>query len=184
MAIGGNRFVAFNKRTGDVVWWGSTGIRVSDTYSSTPVVAVINGERLLISGGFAGVYAFKVRTGEMVWGYEICREAVNLTPVVDGNLVYIGHGEENDNDTQGSVVCLDASQVENGKPKLVWHVDGIKAKFASPIVHDGKRLHLQRRGRPLLPGRQDRRPECGPTTTARKPKARRCWPTAKSTLRR
>ncbi len=138
MAIGGNRFLALDKRTGEVVWWGSTGIRVSDTYSSTPVVAVINGERLLISGGFAGVYAFKVRTGELAWGYEICREAVNLTPVVDGNLVYIGHGEENDNNTQGSVVCLDASQVENGKPKLVWRVDGIKAKYASPVVHDGK----------------------------------------------
>ena len=138
LAIGGNRWVAFNKRTGDVVWWGGTGIRVSDTYASSPVVAVVNGERLLISGGFAGVYAFKVRTGEKAWGYEICHEAVNLTPVVDGNLVYIGHGEENENNTQGSVYCLDASQVEKGKPKLVWRVDGIKAKFASPVVHDGK----------------------------------------------
>jgi outer membrane protein assembly factor BamB len=138
LAIGGNRWVAFNKRTGDVVWWGSTGIRVSDTYASSPVVAVINGERLLISGGFAGVYAFKIRTGELAWGYEICHEAVNLTPVVDGTLVYIGHGEENPDGTQGSVVCLDASQVKDGKPKLVWRVDGIKAKFASPVVHDGR----------------------------------------------
>ena len=40
-------------------------------------MAVINGERLLISGGVGGVYAFKVRTGEMVWSYEICHEAVN-----------------------------------------------------------------------------------------------------------
>ncbi|HVS34224.1 MAG TPA: PQQ-binding-like beta-propeller repeat protein, partial [Gemmataceae bacterium] len=138
MAIGGNRFVAFNKRTGDVVWWGGTGIRVTDTYASSPVVAVINGERLLVTGGFAGVYAFKIRTGELAWGYEICHEAVNLTPVVDGNLVYIGHGEENPDGTQGGVYCLDASQVKDGKPKLVWHVDGIKAKFASPVVHDGR----------------------------------------------
>ena len=29
-------------------------------------------ERLLISGGFAGVYAFKVRTGEKVWSYRLC----------------------------------------------------------------------------------------------------------------
>jgi outer membrane protein assembly factor BamB len=139
MAIGGNRFVAFDKKTGDVVWWGSTGVRVSDTYSSSPVVAVINGERLLISGGFGGVYAFKVRTGEKVWGFPICDGAVNCDPVVDGNLVYIGHGEENKfNGTQGSVVCLDASQVKDGKPKLVWREDGIKAKFASPIIHDGR----------------------------------------------
>ncbi len=137
LAIGGNRFVAFNKRTGDVVWWGGTGIRVSDTYASSPVVAVINGERLLITGGFAGVYAFKIRTGELAWSFELCHEAVNLTPVVDGNLVYIGHGEENENGTQGSVVCLDASKVVGGKPTQVWRVDGIKAKFASPVVKDG-----------------------------------------------
>ncbi len=138
MAIGGNRFVAFNKRTGEVVWWGGTGIRVSDTYSSTPVIAVINGERLIVSGGFAGVYAFRVRDGVKVWGYEICNEAVNLTPVVVGNLVYIGHGEENDNGTQGGVYCFDASEVKDGKPKLVWRVDGIKAKFGSPVVYDGR----------------------------------------------
>ncbi len=137
MAIGGNRFVAFNKRTGDVVWWSGTGIRVSDTYSSTPVIAVINGERLVVSGGFAGIYAFRVRDGVKVWGYEICHEAVNLTPVVVGNLVYIGHGEENGNGTQGGVYCFDASEVKDGKPKLVWRVDGIKAKFGSPVVHDG-----------------------------------------------
>ena len=56
---------------------------------------------------------------------------------MDGNLVYIGHGEENPNGTQGGVFCLDASQIVDGKPKLVWHVDGIKAKFASPLVRDG-----------------------------------------------
>src|SRR5262249_1662925 len=45
-AAGGNRFVAFNKKTGEVVWWGNTSHRVKDTYYSCPIVAVINGERL------------------------------------------------------------------------------------------------------------------------------------------
>ena len=76
---------------------------------------------------------------------------------MDGNLVYIGHGEENDDGTQGSVVCLDAAKVEDGKPKLVWRVDGIKAKFASPVVHDGQLYVCNEVGRSLLPGRQDRR---------------------------
>jgi outer membrane protein assembly factor BamB len=139
-ARGGNRFVAFDKRTGTVVWWSSTGAQPKDTYYSCPVVAVINGERLLIGGGAdGGVHAFKVRTGEKVWSYFFGVAAVNCSPVVEGSRVYIGHGEENpDNNIQGRVVCLDASVVKDGKPKLVWKRDGIKAKFASPIIHDGR----------------------------------------------
>src|SRR5262249_56321801 len=69
--IGGTRFVAFDKRTGQVVWWGSGGYRVTDTYYSTPVVAIIGGQRLVISGGGDGcVHAFKARTGEKVWSYK------------------------------------------------------------------------------------------------------------------
>src|SRR5262249_23539669 len=50
-ARGGNRFVAFDKKTGDIVWWTTTGLQVKDTYFSTPTIAVINGERLMITGG-------------------------------------------------------------------------------------------------------------------------------------
>ncbi len=139
LTVGSNRFAAFDKRTGAVVWWGTTGYRVRDTYYSAPVVAVINGERLLISGGGdGGVHAFKVRTGQKVWSYLFGNGAVNVSPVVDGNLVYIGHGEENEGNTQGRIICLDASVVEKGQPKLVWQVDGIKAKYASPVIHEGR----------------------------------------------
>lgn len=139
-AIGRNRFVAFDKKTGAVAWWASTGLQPKDTYYSIPVVAEIGGQRLLISGGGdGGVHAFKVRTGERVWSYVFGSGAVNCSPVVDGNLIYIGHGEDNsEGGEQGRVICLDGSQVAQGKPKLVWKVDGIKAKFTSPIVHAGR----------------------------------------------
>lgn len=138
--FGGCRFVALNKKTGQVVWWGETGVRVKDTYYSVPVVAMINGERLLISGGAdGGVHAFQANTGVKVWSYIFGDGAVNCSPVVDGNLVYIGHGETNsDVSAQGRVICLDASKVENGKPALVWKKDGIKVKFASPLLYDGR----------------------------------------------
>jgi outer membrane protein assembly factor BamB len=141
-ARGGNRFVAFDKKTGAVRWWAETGQRPRDTYYSTPVVAVINGQRLLISGGAdGGVHAFQVHTGKHVWSYQFGTAAVNCSPVVAGNYVYIGHGEENpevSNTVLGRVVCLDASDVKDGKPKLVWKRDGLKIKFASPIYHDGR----------------------------------------------
>src|SRR5205807_15080 len=38
--IGGTRFVAFDKRSGAVVWWASTGYRPRDTFYSCPTVAV------------------------------------------------------------------------------------------------------------------------------------------------
>jgi outer membrane protein assembly factor BamB len=141
LTVGNTRMVAFDKKTGAVIWWGSGGYRVKDTYYSTPVVAVINGLRLILTGGGDGcIHAFKVRTGEKVWSYvfEDGGGAINCSPVVKGNKVWVGHGEENvGNGTQGRLICLDASEVKDGHPKLVWQYDGIKVKFASPILHNG-----------------------------------------------
>ncbi|HYT92471.1 MAG TPA: PQQ-binding-like beta-propeller repeat protein, partial [Gemmataceae bacterium] len=62
-AKGANRFVAFDKNTGEVVWWAEVPGQPR-TYYSGLTVAVINGERLLISGTSDGaVVAMKVRTG-------------------------------------------------------------------------------------------------------------------------
>jgi len=139
-SIGSTRFVAFDKKTGKVIWWGNGNHQVKDTYYSTPVVAVINGQRLLLSGGGDGcIHAFKVRTGERVWSYkfEDGGGAVNCSPVVQGNKIWIGHGEENSDNSQGRIVCLDGGTLEDGKPKLLWHKEGIKVKFAAPVLHDG-----------------------------------------------
>ena len=66
-----------------------------------------------------GVHAFKVRTGEKMWSYFFGTAAVNCAPVVDGNLVFIGHGEETPEGTKlGRVVCLDASKIKDGQPEV------------------------------------------------------------------
>src|SRR5262249_32728758 len=140
-ARGGCRFVAFDKKTGDIVWGSETGFQPKDTYYSCPVVGVIGRQRLgLGGGGDGGVHAFKAKTGEKVWSYIFdAGGAVNCSPVIEGNLVYIGHGEENpDNNEQGRIVCLDGTMVQDGKPKVVWQVDGIKVKFSSPIISGGR----------------------------------------------
>lgn len=147
---GSNRFVAFDKRTGAVVWWADTGGPLRGTYYSTPVAATINGVRLVISGGADGaVHAFKVQTGEKAWSYPITTGVVNASPVVHGNLVYISHGEENEDiPDRGRIVCLDAGKVQDGKPALVWeNKDGIIAGYTSPILHDGKLFVCEDNGR-------------------------------------
>src|SRR5207244_2177773 len=131
-ARGSGRFVAFDGKTGDVAWWSSPGddlvktdpsYRLRGTYYSNPVVAVVNGQRLLVTGGADGyAHAMKGRTGERVWSHKFSAGVVNPSPVVEGNLVYLSHGEENpEGGPLGRVICLDASQVsEKKEPKLVW----------------------------------------------------------------
>jgi outer membrane protein assembly factor BamB len=145
-APGSHRYVAFDKRTGEVVWWSTPGDRPLDTTYSTPVVSVINGQRLLIAGNADGaVYALKVRTGEKVWGCVLSKRGINVSPVVEGNRVYIGHSEENVYPTDpavplmGSIVCIDATgKGDVTKTHIQWKHDGIDFGYASPLLVDGK----------------------------------------------
>jgi hypothetical protein len=137
---GGTRFIAFDKNNGELVWYGSCGFRVVDSFQSTPVVADIAGQRLVIGGGGdGGIHAFQVGTGLKVFSHIFCLGSVNTDPVVDGNLVYICHGDVSPEggNVQGRVLCLDASQITDGKPKVVWQKDGMKIKFATPVLKDG-----------------------------------------------
>jgi outer membrane protein assembly factor BamB len=149
-ARGGTRLVALDKNTGKVAWWASTGYRVRNSHASSPTIAVINGERLLIvGGGEGGLHAFQVHTGKKVWSYLFAGGSINSSPVVEGTRVYVGHGEVNlDSAQQGRVICVDAGVVKDGKPKLVWQVNGLKIKFSSPVLYKG-RLYLNDEGAEL-----------------------------------
>ena len=150
-ARGNNRFVAFDAKTGEVVWWSSPtedlknpAVSFKGTYYSNPVVTTINGQRILITGGADGcVHAMKVRTGERVWSHHFSAGVVNPSIVVDGNLVFACHGEENpEGGPIGRAVCLDASKVDpkTKKPMLVWENKKLSKRFglASPALADGR----------------------------------------------
>lgn len=141
LARGANRYYAFDAKDGKVVWIADTGPPKS-TYQSNPVIAVIGGQRLLVTGGGDGaLHAFKVRTGEPVWSYVFSGGAVNPSPVVDGNLIYCAHGEENPGGgIIGKIICVDASQIDPAtkKPKLVWELSkGQRFGLSSPALADG-----------------------------------------------
>lgn len=138
----GHRYVAFDKKTGDVVWISDPGGKPSDTTYSAPVAAVIDGKRLLIAGNSDGaVYGMIARTGRRVWSYQFSKTGINSSVAVEGNYVYASHSEENIKGTvMGSVVCIDASKegdLTTGKGE-VWKVDGIEAGYASPAVANGR----------------------------------------------
>ena len=138
---GRHRYFAFDKRSGEVVWIATPGGPPLDTTYSVPVVATINGVRLLIGGNADGsIYAMKIRTGESVWGFKLSRRGINSSVVVAGDKVYAAHSEENlDNTALGRVVCIDATgQGDVTNTHEVWRYDGVFAGYTSPVVHDGR----------------------------------------------
>src|SRR6266536_2899514 len=65
-----HRFVALDKRTGDIVYVANPGGRPYDTAYAAPMIATINGLRMLIAGlGDGGIHAIKPQTGEKVWSF-------------------------------------------------------------------------------------------------------------------
>jgi len=137
----GHRYLAMDKRTGDVIWWSKPGGKHLDTTYSIPVVAVINGVRMLIAGNADGhVYGMQARTGKRIWGFKLSKRGINPSVVVDGKYVYAMHSEENyTSNEMGSVVCIDGSLTGDiTKSGQVWRHDGITAGYASPALANGR----------------------------------------------
>ena len=137
-----HRYFAFDKRTGEVIWVSTPGGGPKNTTYSVPVVAEIGGQKLLIDGNADGqIYAMKVNTGEKVWSYRLTQAAIHTSVVVDGNLVYAVHGDENADDTtvMGRVVCIDGTGTGDvTKTHEVWRKNGLEIKYASPAIADGR----------------------------------------------
>jgi outer membrane protein assembly factor BamB len=134
-----HRFVALDKRSGDIVWITSPGGRPYDTNYAAPLIAPINGLRLLISGsGDGGVYAMKPQTGEKVWGTVIAKRAINTGAVVSGTTVIVSHGDENlDVPELGMIAAIDGSQTGEIKTTK-WAQKGDQFGFSSPVIDSGR----------------------------------------------
>lgn len=137
------RFMAFDKKTGQTVWVSTPGARPFDTTYSPPVVANINGTRLLIAGGGdCAVSAVKVQTGEPVWTYLMSKRGINTGVAVKGTTVFVSHSEENlDTSEMGLLAALDGTaKGPIGKDQIKWIIKGFQGGFSSPII-DGDRYY-------------------------------------------
>ncbi len=133
-------YYAFDKKTGTLQWVSAPGGAPKDTNYSVPVVSVINGQRMLIGGNCDGhVYAMNARTGKPIWSFRMSKRGLNTTPVVEGNMVFISHGEDNiDSPEFGRVQCIDATGTGDVTDTHgVWRVDGIKAGYTALMIHRG-----------------------------------------------
>jgi outer membrane protein assembly factor BamB len=140
---GAHRFMAFDKKTGETVWVSAPGGRPYDTTYAPPIIADINGTRLLIQGASDGVvHAIKPQTGEPVWRHEISKRGLNTGVVVHGTTAILTHSEENlASNEMGMMVAVDATARGPIKQEQIkWTVYGWQGGFSSPVI-DGDRLY-------------------------------------------
>jgi outer membrane protein assembly factor BamB len=140
---GNHRFMAFDKKTGETMWVSAPGARPYDTTYAPPIIATVNGMRLLIQGASDGfIHAIKPQTGEPVWRYEISKRGINTGVLVNGTTAILTHSEENlESNEMGMMVAVDASAKGDLKKEQVkWSVNGWQGGFSSPVL-DGDRIY-------------------------------------------
>ena len=137
----GNRYFAFDKKTGQTVWISSPQTKHYDTNYSTPIVADISGTKALIVGGTDGAFhALKVNTGEKLWSIEISKRALLNSALFRNNVAYITHGEENMDTTEmGMIAAIDPTKTGVlGADAYKWKTLGFLPSFASPVMDEDR----------------------------------------------
>ena len=147
MAKPAHRFLAFDKKTGQLIWFTGTRLLPYDTTYSTPTVAVIGGQASLIFGsGDGAVWGLQPRTGKGIWKYQFSRRGLNVSPLVSGDRVYTGQSEENiDDTTMGAMVAIDPTadgpaglggEKDITQTGEIWRNKQIMVGKVSPIMVD------------------------------------------------
>lgn len=139
-----DRYVALDKRSGEIRWVSPKGDKPQDlSIYSTPVVAEIDGERLIIGGGSDGfIHAVRAHTGEEIWRFQLSQRGLNSSVVVEDGIVFAGHSEENVDTTNvmGRLVAIDGHGAKGDVTKTheIWRIDDLDAGYASPLYYDGR----------------------------------------------
>lgn len=136
-AVPAHRFVAMDKNTGAAVWLMSTRVRPEDTTYSTPIYTVLNGQAAMVFGAADGaIYALQPRTGNVIWKYQASPRGMNVAPLVENGIVYMGHGEQNESDRTllGAIFAFDGNvSGDIAEDKLLWKVPKKTISRSSPV---------------------------------------------------
>jgi outer membrane protein assembly factor BamB len=146
-----DRFYAFDKKSGQLVWSSGPGEQPKDNSFAMPVLAWRNGKRVFYTGdGSGNLVCVNVRTGAPLWRYPVSAGGFNSSVVLyKGKVIGIHSDENRDSSTIGAMVAmkLDAEPkpVEGGgtpvldKSAEVWRND-LRAVSSSPVLV-GDRLY-------------------------------------------
>ena len=142
MAKPAHRFIGFDKRTGEVVWFSGTRLLPYDTTYSGPTLTVLNQQKSLVFGsGDGAIWSMQPRTGRPIWQYQFSRRGVNAPPLVAGKTVFAGHSEENIVGTaMGSVVSINTSKTDGELGANLtadganWQLEEVMAGRTQPLL--------------------------------------------------
>lgn len=144
-----DRFYAFDKRTGELVWYSTPGEQPVDSSFATPVFADLGDHRVFYAGtGCGNVVCVNARTGQPVWRFRLSNGGVNsgVIPYGKDKLIAV-HGKENlDESTSGRLVCLRIpTEYPKGDLPLVlgadaevWRNTEHCAFSSSPVLKDDR----------------------------------------------
>jgi len=115
-----DRFYAFDKTDGGLVWVSEPGIQPKDSSFSTPVVETRNGLRVMYVGtGCGNLVCVNVLTGKPLWRYQMTVGGVNSSPVIYKDTLICPHGTENlDSSDEGRMIAV----------KIPASFDGVEEK--------------------------------------------------------
>jgi outer membrane protein assembly factor BamB len=146
-----DRFYAFDKVTGKLVWASTPGTAPQDSSFSTPVLAWQNGKRVLYCGtGCGNIIALNARTGDPLWRYAASKGGINSSVVLHGDkVIAIQDGENVDTSESGRLAAVKVgAEPDPGQPgpkELDKSQEAWRAPLAtvssSPVVV-GDRLYV------------------------------------------
>ena len=153
-----DRFYAFDKNNGDLVWASTPGITPKDS-SFAPLVFenLPSGRRVFYSGtGCGHVVCIDARTGQALWRFQMSYGGVNAGVVIHDDSIIAVHGKENiDSTIIGSMVAIKKPSnlpalgediLLLGKEHEIWRNNGIEAFTSSPVYRDGRVYSTIKRG--------------------------------------
>lgn len=153
-----DRFYAFDKLTGELVWWSMPGISPPvDSSFSTPVFETRYGKRVFYAGtGCGNIVCVNARNGKPLFRFQAGKNGINSSVVLHGNKVIGIHNDENiDSTEKGRIAAVNIpaeigappeGQTTNALPPSAeaWRAP-LAATSSSPIVV-GDRLYQQTDG--------------------------------------
>jgi len=133
-------FLAIHKTTGELVWEFSDLKQILHGQWSSPCFGVVRGKgQAIFPGGDGWVYALALETGALLWKFDGnpkdsvwelggygTRNNIISTPVILGDTVYIGLGQDPEHGTGlGHLYAIDATgSGDVTKSNAQWHLGG------------------------------------------------------------
>jgi outer membrane protein assembly factor BamB len=126
---GADRFYAFDKKTGGLVWASSPGGPPKDNSFSHPQLGWYQGRRVFFAGtGDGSVVCANARTGEPLWRVSLFRAGINAT-------VLVHHADK--------IIAIYGTPYELGQMVALKMPDVLPANAATaPVVLERKQLEL------------------------------------------